>query len=84
MKADRSGRVRGLTRSRKAKNDKGRGTGGFGTEYEESAEISISIPTRSCRIITQGKEDGGDLTTRGKEKGGVVRDGERERREVMA
>jgi hypothetical protein len=37
-------------------------------ESEDSAENSISIPTRSCRIITQGKEDGGDTTTRGKEK----------------
>jgi hypothetical protein len=39
---------------------------------------SISVPARSCRIITQGKEDGGDTTTRGKEKGGVVKDGERD------
>jgi hypothetical protein len=51
-------------------------------ECEEAAktqgQFSISGPTRSCRIITQGKEDGGDTTTRGKEKGGVVRDGERD------
>ncbi len=72
--------VKGQARSRRkgagGKNDKGRERVDD-VECEEAAEISISIPTRSCRIITQGKEDGGDTTTRGKETGGVVREGER-------